>query len=114
MLAESEPGPLPLVRATHSWRQPIACGALSKLIRTSASIEEGKMARAKIRQNSTGKRLRKQELVVTETRKITTEPKVEVRKPATLAQALTEPEVAVIKPETKARVVKRTVRRRAA
>jgi hypothetical protein len=31
---------------------------------------------------------------------ITTEPKVEIRKPSTLAQALTEPAVAVVKPET--------------
>jgi hypothetical protein len=56
---------------------------------------------------------RKRELLVTETTRITTEPKVEIRKPATLAQALTEPETAVVKPETKARVVKRTVRRAA-
>jgi len=31
---------------------------------------------------------------------IATEPKVEIRKPSTLAQALTEPAVAVVKPET--------------
>jgi hypothetical protein len=59
------------------------------------------------------KRTGKRELLVTETRRITTEPKVEVRKAATLAQALTEPAVAVVKPETKARVVRRTVRRAA-
>ena len=39
--------------------------------------------------------------VVTERTYITTEPEVEIRKPATLAQALTEPEVAVLKPKTK-------------
>ena len=72
------------------------------------------MARAKKTHKPTRKRSGKQELIVTETRKITTEPTVEIRKPATLAQALTEPEVAVVKPETKARVVRRSVRRRAA
>jgi hypothetical protein len=56
----------------------------------------------------------KKEVLVTETTQFTTEPKIEVRKPATLAQALTEPATAVVKPETKARVVKRTVKRRAA
>ena len=59
------------------------------------------------------KRRGKRELIVTETRRITTEPNVEIRKAATLAQALTEPEVAVIKPETRARIVRRTVRRAA-
>jgi hypothetical protein len=39
--------------------------------------------------------------VVTERTYITTEPEVEIRKPATLAQALTEPAVAVLKPKTK-------------
>jgi hypothetical protein len=39
--------------------------------------------------------------VVTERTYITTEPEVEIRKPATLAQALTEPAVAVMKPKTK-------------
>ena len=38
--------------------------------------------------------------VVTERTYITTKPEVEIRKPATLAQALTEPEVAVLKPKT--------------
>jgi hypothetical protein len=38
--------------------------------------------------------------VTTEMTEITTEPKVEIRKPSTLAQALTEPAVAVVKPET--------------
>ena len=39
--------------------------------------------------------------VVTERTYITTKPEVEIRKPATLAQALTEPAVAVLKPKTK-------------
>ena len=42
----------------------------------------------------------KRRIVTTETTEITTEPKVEIRKPSTLAQALTEPAVAVVKPET--------------
>jgi hypothetical protein len=42
----------------------------------------------------------KRRIVATETTEITTEPKVEIRKPATLAQALTEPPLAVVKPET--------------
>ncbi len=42
-----------------------------------------------------------------------TEPRVEVRKPATLAQALTEPAVVVIKPQTTARRVRRVTRRAA-
>jgi hypothetical protein len=71
------------------------------------------MKRAKKINRSKPKRTGKRELVITETRRITTEPKVEIRKPATLAQALTEPEVAVVKPETKARLVRRTVRRAA-
>jgi len=41
--------------------------------------------------------------VVTEKTYITTEPEIEIRKPATLAQALTEPAVAVVKPKTKVR-----------
>jgi len=45
--------------------------------------------------------------VVTEKTYVTTEPEVEIRKPATLAQALTEPAVAVVKP-------KRTVRKKVA
>jgi len=45
--------------------------------------------------------------VVTEKTYVTTEPEIEVRKPATLAQALTEPAVAVVKP-------KRTVRKEVA
>jgi hypothetical protein len=51
--------------------------------------------------------------VVTTTR-VRTVPKIEVRRPGTLAQALTEPAVAVVKPQT--RVVERRVRqtRRAA
>lgn len=39
--------------------------------------------------------------VVTEKTYITTEPEVEIRKPATLSQALTEPAVAVVKPKTR-------------
>jgi hypothetical protein len=71
------------------------------------------MKRAKKATPSKRKRTGKRELIVTETRRITTEPKIEIRKPATLAQALTEPEAAVVKPETKARVVRRSVRRAA-
>lgn len=41
--------------------------------------------------------------VITEKTYVTTEPEVEIRKPATLAQALTEPPVAVVKPKTKVR-----------
>jgi hypothetical protein len=41
--------------------------------------------------------------VVTERTYITTEPEVEIRRPATLAQALTERAVAVVKPRTKVR-----------
>ena len=47
--------------------------------------------------------------VVTEKNVITTEPEIEIRKPATLAQALTEPAVAVIKNKTR---VKSTVQKR--
>jgi hypothetical protein len=47
--------------------------------------------------------------VVTEKKVITTEPVVEIRKPATLAQALTEPAVAVVKNKTR---VKSTVKKR--
>lgn len=72
------------------------------------------MPRPRKSRKAATKRTPRQELIVTETRRITTEPTVEIRKPATLAQALTEPETAVVKPETKSRVVKRTVRRRAA
>jgi hypothetical protein len=42
----------------------------------------------------------KRRIVTTEMTEIATEPKVEIRKPSTLAQALTEPAVAVVKPET--------------
>ena len=66
------------------------------------------------RKTSTRKKLGgKKEIVVEETTRITTEPVVEIRKPATLAQALTEPETAVIKPQTRARLVRRKVRRAA-
>jgi hypothetical protein len=47
--------------------------------------------------------------VVSEKKVITTEPEIEIRKPATLAQALTEPVVAVIKNKT---LVKSTVQKR--
>lgn len=56
---------------------------------------------------------RKRRVVVEETREVTTEPKVELRKPATLAQALTERGEIVVKPETRARVVRRSVKRAA-
>jgi hypothetical protein len=50
--------------------------------------------------------------VVTEKTYVTTEPEVEIRKPATLAQALTEPAVAVVKQKSRVRktVVSRTRR----
>lgn len=52
--------------------------------------------------------------VVTEKTYITTEPEIEIRKPATLAQALTEPAHAVVKPKTKVRKeVQAKTRRRA-
>jgi len=51
--------------------------------------------------------------VVTEERYITTEPEIEIRKPATLAQALTEPEVAVVKPRTTVKRVRAKTRRAA-
>jgi hypothetical protein len=47
--------------------------------------------------------------VVTEKKVITNEPEVEIRKPATLAQALTEPAVAVVKNKTR---VKSTLKKR--
>jgi hypothetical protein len=47
--------------------------------------------------------------VVTEKKVITTEPEIEIRKPATLAQALTEPAVAIVKNKTR---VKSTVQKR--
>ena len=49
--------------------------------------------------------------VVTERTYITTKPEVEIRKPATLAQALTEPEVAVLKPKTKVTRIRSKPRR---
>jgi hypothetical protein len=52
--------------------------------------------------------------VVTEKTYITTEPEVEIRKPATLAQALTERAEVVVKPKTKVRKVRTTKTRRAA
>lgn len=47
-----------------------------------------------------------------ETTRVVVEPHVEIRRAATLAQALTEPAEVVVKPETKS--VRRTTRRRAA
>ena len=41
--------------------------------------------------------------VITEKTYVTTEPEVEIRKPATLAQALTEPAIAVVKPKSTVR-----------
>lgn len=41
--------------------------------------------------------------VVTEQTEVTTEPEIEIRRPATLARALTQPPVAVVKPKTKVR-----------
>ncbi len=51
--------------------------------------------------------------VVEEKTYITTEPEVEIRRPATLAQALTEPEVAVVKPKTSVKKVRVKSRRAA-
>ena len=50
--------------------------------------------------------------VITERTYVTTEPVVEIRRPATLAQALTQPAVAVVKPKSRVRkkVVARTSR----
>lgn len=50
--------------------------------------------------------------VVTEKTYVSNEPEVEIRRPATLAQALTEPAVAVVKPKSRERkeVVRRTRR----
>ena len=48
--------------------------------------------------------------VFTEKTYVTTAPEVEIRKPATLAQALTQPAVAVVKP--KSRVRKQVIIRR--
>jgi hypothetical protein len=49
--------------------------------------------------------------VMTERTYITTKPELEIRKPATLAQALTEPEVAVLKPKTKVTRIRSKPRR---
>jgi len=49
--------------------------------------------------------------VLTEKTVTTTEPEIEIGKPATLAQALTEPAVVVVKPKTRIRkVVGRSIR----
>ena len=50
--------------------------------------------------------------VVTEKKVITTEPVIEIRRPATLAQALTERAVAVVKPRTRVKVKRTTHTRR--
>lgn len=52
--------------------------------------------------------------IVTERTYTTTEPDVEIRKPATLAQALTERAEVVVKPKTKVQKVVSRSRRRAA
>ena len=52
-------------------------------------------------------------LVVEETTELVSEPEVEIRKPATLAQALTEPAVEVVKPRTRVTKVERKVKRAA-
>jgi hypothetical protein len=52
--------------------------------------------------------------IVTERTYTTTEPEVEIRKPATLSQALTERAEVVVKPKTKVEKVVRRSRRRAA
>jgi hypothetical protein len=51
--------------------------------------------------------------VITEQREIATEPEIEIRRPATLAQALTERTVAVVKPRSRVTRIVET-RRRAA
>ena len=54
----------------------------------------------------------KRTTVITEKTYVTTEPEVEIRKPATLAQALTEPAVIVVRPKSTVRkqVITRTRR----
>jgi hypothetical protein len=60
------------------------------------------------------KRSGKEEVLVRETTRIATRPRVEIRPAATLSQALTEPAVAVVKPEkTVTRVVRSKTRRAA-
>jgi len=52
--------------------------------------------------------------VITEKTYVTTEPEIEIRKPATLSQALTEPAMAVVKPKTKVpKEIETKTRRRA-
>ena len=52
--------------------------------------------------------------VITEKTYVTTEPEIEIRKPATLSQALTEPAIAVVKPKTTVRKeIQEKTRRRA-
>ena len=50
--------------------------------------------------------------IITEKTYVTTEPVVEIRRPATLAQALTQPPVAVVRPRSRVRkkVIARTRR----
>ena len=59
------------------------------------------------------KNTRKKRVIVEETAELVTEPKVEIRRPATLAQALTEPAVRVVKPRTRIVRVERKVKRAA-
>ena len=66
------------------------------------------MARITYRDNA-----KKKKTVVQETTELVTEPEVEIRKPATLAQALTEPAVKVVKPQTRVTRVRRKVRKAA-
>ncbi len=51
------------------------------------------------------------QIVIQETTRIETEPVLEIRKPATLSQALTERAVAVVKPEGKRKVERKVTRR---
>lgn len=67
-------------------------------------------ATAARKKNRSAKKPAKVETV--ETTRVVVEPHVEIRRAATLAQALTEPAELVVKPETKS--VQRTTRRRVA
>ena len=58
-------------------------------------------------------RKKKQKVVVEERTELVTEPQVEIRRPATLAQALTERGVKVVKPQTRITRVDRKVKRAA-
>jgi len=74
------------------------------------SKKRGQKAKRKRSVTSPGRK----EVVLNETARITTEPVAEIRRPATLAQALTEPAVALVKPQRKVTRVVRTRVRRAA